>query len=134
MSKAIEARKRQVMAPVLAGVAVLGAGVYYLSRQPKENIPNVEIRGANGVIGAGGASTGNVSSKLQSTFGTGGSTAGVGAVEETKDTRVASNMTGLYTKREADKPEDRDHRNPRVPRGENAMEKKITGETGSPGK
>jgi hypothetical protein len=134
MSKSIEARKRQVMAPVLAGITLLGAGVYYLSKQPKEDLPSVDIRGANGVIGAGGATTGNISTKLQSAFGTGGSTAGVGAENETKDTRVASNMTGVYTKREADKPEDRDHRNPRTPRGENAKEKEIIGVTGSPGK
>ncbi|KIL86247.1 hypothetical protein FAVG1_10644 [Fusarium avenaceum] len=102
MSKAIEARKRQTMYPILAGITFLGAGVYYLSKQPKENLPSVEIRGANGVIGAGGATTGNISTKLQSTFGTGGATAGVGVGDETKDTRVASNMTGLYTKREAD--------------------------------
>ncbi|KAM0265558.1 hypothetical protein ACHAPA_007711 [Fusarium lateritium] len=130
----MEARKRQTMAPVLAGITLLGAGVYYMSRQPKENLPSIEIRGANGVIGAGGASTGNISTKLQSAFGTGGATAGVGAEDETKDTRVASNLTGLYTKREANKPEDRDFRNPRTPRGENAKEKEITGVTGSPGK
>ncbi|KAM0189019.1 hypothetical protein ACHAPQ_007765 [Fusarium lateritium] len=134
MSKSMEARKRQTMAPVLAGITLLGAGVYYMSRQPKENLPSIEIRGANGVIGAGGASTGNISTKLQSAFGTGGATAGVGAEDETKDTRVASNLTGLYTKREANKPEDRDFRNPRTPRGENAKEKEITGVTGSPGK
>ncbi|KAL4730949.1 hypothetical protein ACLX1H_002991 [Fusarium chlamydosporum] len=135
MSKTIEAQKRRAMAPVIAGISLLGFGVYYMSKKPREERPgiNADVRGANGVIGAPGAVTGNVSSSLQGAFGTGGSTAGTGTDYETKDTRVASNLTGIYTKREKDKPEDRDHRNPRVPRGENKKQEEISGVSGSPG-
>ncbi|KAJ4246270.1 hypothetical protein NW762_013621 [Fusarium torreyae] len=136
MANLMEARKRRTMAPILAGISIIGMGVYYASRskQTKESLANINVQGANGVIGAGGASTGKVSASLQETFGTGGSTAGTGTDYETKDTRVISNMTGIYTKREHDKPEDRDHRNPRVPRGENKKRDEILGVSGSPEK
>lgn len=132
MSRSIEAQKRKAMVPAIAGLSLLGLAVYYMGPKSKDVDPNKT--GSNGVIGAGGATTGNVSQKLQGTFGTGGSDAGTGTDYETKDTRVASNVTGLYTKRDPDNLEHRDHRNPRVPRGENKKQEEISGVSGSPGK
>lgn len=120
------------MVPAIAGLSLLGFAVYKLGPKSKDIDPSKT--GSNGVIGAGGPSTGNVSQKLQGTFGTGGSDAGTGTDYETKDTRVASNVTGVYTKREPDNLEHRDHRNPRVPRGENKKQEEISGVSGSPGK
>ncbi|KAG8674239.1 hypothetical protein FPOAC2_00227 [Fusarium poae] len=131
MSKAIEAQKRRAMVPAIAGLSLLGFGVYYLGRKPAEDF---NVTGSNGVIGAGGASKGNVSTSLQETFGTGGSTAGTTTDYETKDTRAVSNMTGIYTKREAGKEEGRQFRNPLVPKGESKKQEDIVGVTGSPGK
>ncbi|RGP76567.1 hypothetical protein FLONG3_5229 [Fusarium longipes] len=131
MSKAMESQKRRAMVPAIAGLSLLGFGVYYMGKKSERNPYET---GSNGVIGAGGASKGNVSSSLQETFGTGGSKAGTGVDYELKDTRVASNSTGLYTKREPDNLEHRDHRNPRVPKGENPKEEAITGSTGKPPK
>ncbi|CAG7561164.1 unnamed protein product [Fusarium equiseti] len=132
MSRSIEAQKRKAMVPAIAGLSLLGFAVYKLGPKSKDIDPSKT--GSNGVIGAGGPSTGNVSQKLQGTFGTGGSDAGTGTDYETKDTRVASNVTGVYTKREPDNLEHRDHRNPRVPRGENKKQEEISGVSGSPGK
>jgi hypothetical protein len=131
MSKAIESQKRRVMAPAIAGLSLLGFGVYYMAKRSEKNPYDT---GSNGVIGAGGATKGNVSSSLQETFGTGGSTAGTGVDYETEDTRVASNVPGVYTKREPGNLEHRDHRNPRVPKGENKKQEEITGVTGNPPK
>ncbi|KAL6918956.1 hypothetical protein ACHAPO_009238 [Fusarium lateritium] len=131
MSKAIEASKRRAMVPAIAGLSLLGFGVYYLGNRPAKDF---NATGANGVIGAGGASKGNVSASLQETFGTGGSTAGTTTDYETKDTRAVSNMTGIYTKKEAGKEEGRQFRNPLVPKGESKKQEDIVGVTGSPGK
>lgn len=132
MSRHIEAQKRKAMVPAIAGLSLLGFAVYYMGPKSKDIDPGKT--GANGVIGAGGASTGNMSQKLQSTFGTGGGDAGTGTDYETKDTRVASNVTGLYTKRDPDNLEHREHRNPTTPRGLNKKQEEISGVSGSPGK
>ncbi|KAJ4016261.1 hypothetical protein NW752_003384 [Fusarium irregulare] len=132
MSRHIEAQKRKAMVPAIAGLFLLGFAVYYMGPKSKDIDPGKT--GANGVIGAGGASTGNMSQKLQSTFGTGGGDAGTGTDYETKDTRVASNVTGLYTKRDPDNLEHREHRNPTTPRGLNKKQEEISGVSGSPGK
>lgn len=132
MSRSIEAQKRKAMVPAIAGLSLLGFAVYYMGPKSKDIDPGKT--GANGVIGAGGASTGDMSQKLQSTFGTGGGDAGTGTDYETKDTRVASNVTGLYTKRDPDNLEHREHRNPTTPRGLNKKQEEISGVSGSPGK
>ncbi|KAH7196449.1 uncharacterized protein B0J16DRAFT_312807 [Fusarium flagelliforme] len=132
MSRSIEAQKWKAMVPAAAGLSLLGFAVYKLGPKSKDIDPSKT--GSNGVIGAPGASTGKVSQKLQGTFGTGGPDTETGIEYETKDTRVASNVTGLYTKREPDHLEHREHRNPRVPKGANKEREATAGNSGSPEK
>ncbi|KAF5679581.1 hypothetical protein FHETE_746 [Fusarium heterosporum] len=108
--------------PILAGAGVLSLGIMlYKPSKPRRDGPvDVKIRGSNGVPGAGGASTGRISTALEGAFRTGGSTAEQGKQwEDTKDTRVASNLKGTPTKREKERAAYAHLDDKPIPRGRN---------------
>ncbi|KAH7175071.1 uncharacterized protein B0J16DRAFT_405076 [Fusarium flagelliforme] len=114
--------KHCLVVPIVAGASLLSLGIlYYKPHPPRQDPPiDLNIRGANGVPGAGGASTRRVSTALEVAFRTGGSTAEQGTQwEDTKDTRVASNLKGTPTKRDKDRAAYAHLPDKAIPRGRN---------------